>query len=227
MHLSKRLQCIAAFIKKGDKVIDIGTDHALLPIHLVSSGIVEQVIASDLNKGPFMIAKSNIAQMDLDSFIHIRLGNGLTVVTPGEVDTVTVAGMGGGTIKAIFEASPLVMKQVKKIVIQPMTDEDAVRLWVNENRWQIFDEEILEEDDKIYTVIAAQPGITASLSKEEILFGPCLLKKKPQLLKTKLLKTLEHQKSVLAQIAKSGTANTKYQQLANEIQVIEGVLGCL
>ena len=41
IHLSKRLQAIRAFIEPNERLADIGTDHAFLPIDLVQRGIIK------------------------------------------------------------------------------------------------------------------------------------------------------------------------------------------
>ena len=39
--VSKRLKFISSLINKDDKILDIGTDHALLPIYLVKNNITD------------------------------------------------------------------------------------------------------------------------------------------------------------------------------------------
>ena len=52
MQLSKRLQCIADYVRPGDRIIDVGTDHAYIPIWLLLNGIVEHAAATDIRSGP-------------------------------------------------------------------------------------------------------------------------------------------------------------------------------
>ena len=45
MNLDARLLAAAAYVERGSRVADIGTDHAHLPIHLIRNGISEYVYA--------------------------------------------------------------------------------------------------------------------------------------------------------------------------------------
>ena len=91
IKLSQRLQAIANFVPQGAKVADIGTDHGFLPCYLAQSGQAEQVIACDVNAQPLSLAQKNITDYNVADKVSTRLGNGLAVLKPGEVDTVTIA----------------------------------------------------------------------------------------------------------------------------------------
>ena len=60
IKLSKRLSTAASYVRSGAVVADIGTDHAYLPIYLVSQGVAVTALASDINEGPILKAKENI-----------------------------------------------------------------------------------------------------------------------------------------------------------------------
>ena len=45
MKLSKRLEMVASFVRQGSIVADIGTDHAYLPVYLISHGISKKAFA--------------------------------------------------------------------------------------------------------------------------------------------------------------------------------------
>ena len=77
IHLSKRLQAIRAFIEPNERLADIGTDHAFLPIDLVQRGIIKFAVASDIGAGPVAIAKQNVADAGLTDQISVRQADGL------------------------------------------------------------------------------------------------------------------------------------------------------
>jgi tRNA (adenine22-N1)-methyltransferase len=72
-----RLMSAVGYLKKGGRVIDVGTDHAYLPIYLVREGIVSSALACDINKGPIDSARANIAAAELSDRISTLQTDGL------------------------------------------------------------------------------------------------------------------------------------------------------
>ena len=61
-QLSHRLLTIANMISQDSFVIDIGTDHGLLPIFLICSGRVHEAYAVDKSSQALQQAKKNISR---------------------------------------------------------------------------------------------------------------------------------------------------------------------
>ena len=153
--MDDRLKTIMDFVPAGSKVADVGTDHAYLAVELVKRGIADFVIASDKNVGPIEAAKQSIAAAGLSDKIDVRLGDGLKVISAGEVEVVCIAGMGGSLICDILSAAPEVVARLDKIILQPMNAVDKVRGWLISNDWYIEDEDLAEVDGIIYEIICA------------------------------------------------------------------------
>ena len=60
MQLSKRLSAVAGLVTRGNRLVDVGCDHALLDIYLALNRNNVKLIASDINENPLKIAKENI-----------------------------------------------------------------------------------------------------------------------------------------------------------------------
>ena len=63
--LSLRLLKIASLVPKGARPVDVGSDHAYLPVYLVQNGIVKEAYATDVNEGPILRARANIEKAGL------------------------------------------------------------------------------------------------------------------------------------------------------------------
>lgn len=159
VKLSNRLQQIASYVPDGARVVDVGTDHALLPIYLVQHHRVQRVIATDVAAGPVQAAIENVARHDVSELVSVRHGDGLKTVLPGEVDTIVIAGMGGSTAVDILGASPGVVSQAKRIIIQPMNASRQVRRFLRDTGFGLMDEQLLSEDGRWYEVLVAETDV--------------------------------------------------------------------
>ena len=225
--LSERLQTVASFVPTGAIVADIGSDHAYLPCYLVMNGIAKGAIAGEVVKGPYESAERQVRTEGLTEQIEVRLADGLAAVEPDDhVDTVTIAGMGGPLIVSILEKHPESLNNVTRLILQPNIHAKVIREWALENDWAIYDEVILEEDDKIYEVLVLQRG-EMTLTEAEMLLGPILLKRQNDAFKLKWAKEMANWERVRAAIENAERTDeneAKLQELAHLKQLVEGAM---
>ncbi|MDX9872364.1 MAG: class I SAM-dependent methyltransferase [Clostridia bacterium] len=209
LRISKRLKTLAGFVPGGCRAADIGTDHAFLPVFLVKEKISPHVIAVDVNEKPLEAARKNVSQYQAEEAVELRLGDGLAALLPHEAEVLIVAGLGGGTIRDILAAAPEVTKTPCRLILQPMTDAEALRLWLSENSWVIIEEELIFEDGRLFEIIVAEQGNPEKLSFAELCFGPRLLAGKHPLLMQLLEKEQTGLQEILVQLAKSNNIETE------------------
>ncbi len=207
---SLRLKKILELIPDGVGVADIGTDHAQIPIQLAQRTTCSPIIAGEKNIGPFKIAKLMISDVGLENKIDLRLGSGLTILRPGEVEWVVIAGMGFKTLIEILEDSEEVARSVSSLVLQPMQGPDVLRHWLRKNRYKIIDEWLVKEDDKLFQIIQIQSG--PYVWRDEIFdeVGPILFKKRNPYLVEHVEALITYHKDVLDKISlNKDTKNNK------------------
>ena len=182
LNISERLARIASFVPEGVKMADIGSDHAYLPIYLVQRGQVAGAVAGEVNEGPYRGADQHVRSFGLADRISVRKGDGLAVIQPGEVDCITIAGMGGGTIKEILAAGEQKLQGVSRLVLSPQGDGDTLRRWLQAHGWKIADEDMRIEAEKIYEIVVAERGEMNLTDPLDLEFGPILLAKRHPLI---------------------------------------------
>ncbi len=201
-HLSARLACVASLVPAGARVADIGSDHAYLPAALVLDGKIDFAIAGEVVKGPYENAVHEIKAHQLENQIVPRLADGLAAIeTADNIDTITIAGMGGSLIASILEKGKDKLKGIKRLVLQPNVGESQLRKWLMDNRYQIMTERIIEEDNHIYEIIVAEPSIVPfRYSQYELDFGPFLLENKGPIFKKKWQEYIQRETHVIKQM---------------------------
>lgn len=201
MELKGRLKLIADKTPACNTICDIGTDHAYIPIYLVKKGICRKGIAADVKSGPITAARENIRAYGLDDFIETRLGDGLEPVKSGEADVIIIAGMGGTLIKDILERGMQKAKSAKTLVLQPMNSVEVLRKWLYDNGFDIFDESLAIEGEKIYNVInAVWDGISRTYKDICLHIGTKLIEKPDENLGVLVHRKLGQVNSILEEI---------------------------
>ncbi len=167
-----RLRFISEQIKKDERVLDVGTDHGLLPIMLVQDGITNNIVASDLNKEPLNAAIENISNEKLSDIIKTELMNGIEDIEENQYDTIVIAGMGGTTISEIIKTK----KHNGRFLIHSTTSLGDVRQTIQDIGFKITDEWVVFEGKVHNVIIEAKPG-EMQLKEKEIFMGPSLVNK--------------------------------------------------
>lgn len=240
LKISQRLLKIAKFVPSGYRVADIGSDHALLPSYLVLYNDTSFVIAGEVNQGPYQAAKKQILNLHLEDSVSVRKGDGLSVIEASdEIDAITIAGMGGSLIAHILTDGKDKLKGIKRLILQPNVGSEMVRKWLDNNKWDIISEDILEEDNKIYEMIVAEPRKDetdpvynqSDWTKEELYrLGPLLINEKSGIMLKKWRSELRKIEMILKQLNNANNedeAETKRNNLLSEKKWLLEVLGCL
>ncbi len=178
VSLTPRLFAAAGYARSGGTIADIGTDHAYLPIWLVSNGISKSALACDVRKGPLDRANENIKAAGLENRIRTMLTDGLSGVESFSPDDIFLCGMGGELIVSIIEKASFVRSSDIRLILQPMTHAEIVRRYLSLNGFSITDEMIVsEKGNKLYQIIVATfTGNLYELDEAELILGPLNIK---------------------------------------------------
>ena len=220
--ISKRLETVASFVSQGAVLLDVGSDHAYLPIELVEKGHIERAIAGEVVVGPYQSAVKNVENHGLSDKIQVRLANGLVAFDESDqVSVITIAGMGGRLIASILEEGFDKLAHVERLILQPNNREDDLRNWLQDHGFQIIAESILEEAGKFYEILVVEAG-QMKLSARDTRFGPFLSKEVSPVFVQKWQKEAEKLQFALGQIPEKN--QEERQILAEKIQAIKEVL---
>ena len=154
--LSPRLLCVAKLVRQNAVLADVGTDHAYLPLFLLSVGKIDRAICSDINEGPLASARENASLDGLTEKITFLLTNGLCGVMAYSPTDIAICGMGGELIAEILESAPDARKKGVRFLLQPMSKQEHLRETLYRLGFEIVAEEYVTEGDKAYLVIAAE-----------------------------------------------------------------------
>ncbi len=199
----------ASLIREGATLVDVGTDHAYLPIYLCLEGKISGGAVSDINRGPIERARENIRKYGLEQRLWAKQTDGLLGMQEAHPTDVSVLGMGGELIARIIDDAPFVKDSGINLCLQPMTHPEILRAYLCKQGFEITDERLVR-DDKIYQLILAHyTGNSYELSEEELLLGSINIKRGGELLcelSEKYIDTLNKQVSGIESAGKNADA---------------------
>lgn len=155
MKLDARLAAVAACVRDGAFLADVGTDHAYLPIALTEAGRLSGAVASDVRRGPIASAEKNIRAAGLAGRIETRLCDGLDGMEALPLTDIVIAGMGGQMIASILERVAFVREKKTYLVLQPMQNVVELREYLSHG-YDILRETLVREGDKLYQILCVR-----------------------------------------------------------------------
>ena len=156
--VDERLKTVAGFVRQGSRLLDIGTDHAHLPVYLIKSGVCPSAVATDVVPGPLKAAEKTVIEKGMENEISLFLSDGFDSVPENCADDIVIAGMGGELIERILSRCKWIKRDGIRLVLQPMTHPEVVRRYLYENR--------------VYCVIAAEfTGVNTDFNDAQCYIG--------------------------------------------------------
>ena len=163
--ISLRLKTICDLVSSNDLIIDVGTDHAYVPIYLIKNKVITDALGTDISLGAIMNAQKNIQQNKLTKQIKLYQTDGLNNVTEN-YNTIIISGIGTKNIKEIL----LNHLDTPKIILQSNNNLEDLRLFMEQNKYNLKQEIVVKENNIYYSIMLYLKG-SDHLTKKELLFG--------------------------------------------------------
>lgn len=230
MQLSKRLQAVADLVTRGNRVADVGCDHAYTSIYLAKQMISPHIIAMDINQGPINRAMDNIKKYRCEDRIETRKSNGIEKLGMDEADTIIIAGMGGALTVQILKDRIEILKSVKELVLQPQSEIHKVREMLAEYDFIITEENMIAEDGKYYAMMKAVPVSLGKnpdryflTKKEHFYYGRLLLEQRNPVLARFLTWDMGICEEILKTIAdgKTDEALKRLEEIRERVKLVQ------
>ena len=172
--ISPRLLACCDFVKPGDRVADVGTDHGYLGVYLLQKGLASWVYATDLREKPLEKARENGRRFGVGEKMTFFCTPGLRGVSR-DFDTLVCAGMGADTICEILGQAPWLKSGAYRLILQCQSSGNDLRRFLAKNGWIIHRERLVRDGKFLYTVMEALAGDPGSLSPGEEYVSRALL----------------------------------------------------
>lgn len=160
-----RIKAIASLVDNDALVVDIGTDHAYLPIYLYENDITKNIVASDISSNALLFAKNNLEKYNLSGKIKLVVSDGFKNLDEC-FDIAIISGVGTETIKKILDNEVL----PNKLILSSHKNVSDLREYMFKIGYKIEKEIIVYENNIYYNIIKYVKGKDI-LSKYDLLVG--------------------------------------------------------
>lgn len=227
--LKGRLKSISEQIVRTKYLVDIGTDHAYIPIQAAKEGLVEKAFAADIRVGPVKIAEKNINAKGLNDRVVAVLSDGFEEFLKDEYSYLmsdlqtVIAGMGGTLITDILSRGRKLAQKCKRLVLQPMNDIEFCREWLMKNGFQISGETLAKDMGKLYVIIVAEyTGEPIDFEWIDLLVGPQLKLGRETLYEEYLSKLIHRRLKIISGLEKSMGNKEQLEECRRELELLRG-----
>lgn len=169
---SERLNAVKSLVPYGTRLLDIGSDHGLLPYDLLQSGSITRAFVTDVNDGPLQHSRLQLARFCSaeGGLVDFALSDGFKKVPHGAYDVAAICGMGGELIARIISEGG--DKAKCPLILQPMTMYDKLRGFLWNNGYTVVKELYPREGKRTYLVMLVHyTGVCEGYTTDELYLG--------------------------------------------------------
>lgn len=179
--LDARLSAAMALAENCRIFADIGADHGRLSTVLLLNDDTRFALVADVSAPALEKARTLIDRNHLSHRAVFAVADGLDALDQmpdKQPDTVFILGMGGETVSGIIRRGLHKLNNTA-LILGAQTDLPHVRRTLEASGYSIEHERVVTEGNHDYILIRAVPG-KMTLSEEEALLGPVLLRELPE-----------------------------------------------
>ena len=155
--LDPRLKEAVSMCPQCDCAADIACDHGKLGAVLLLENRVSHMIDTDISEQSLKKAMSLSEKLSLSEKTEFRIGDGLKVLKNNEVQTIFLMGIGGTLMREILSDSILPLAGAQLAILQPMTSQEDIRLWLFQRGYHIQCDKMVREGIRFYQVFSVLP----------------------------------------------------------------------
>ena len=157
LGVTPRIRALASFVLPTTRVlVDIGTNHGILPIAVLRQHQAVRCIAIDKSRPALEDAERRLRRCHMLDRIELRLGDGLEPLARDEVDTICIAGIGPRSMTSILTAGlPLMRDQLVRLVLNPLGGSAEPRAFLAEQAFELRADIEVMDRGRTYTVLVA------------------------------------------------------------------------
>lgn len=186
MKITKRLKEIVRLVEDGKNVIDIGTDHGLVPLYLAKTKKSKKILATDISEKSLQKLEDELDDK-LKKVIKTKVCDGLDGVEIKENQVAIIAGMGAVTIIEILKSNIDKVRDLDYVICEGNIGNEKLRKFLNDNNFYIDKDFLIKDGRKHYDIIRFKNGHDRKLKLSEIYFGKFIYKEENPLLKKRLM----------------------------------------
>ncbi len=216
--LDERLALCASFVRRNTRLADIGTDHAYLPVWLAINGMIESAVAADIRRLPLENAKETIKRCNAEGIVSAVLSDGLDSIKPSEAMDIVIAGMGGELIASIIKKTQWLCDSGKRLILQPMTRADSLRIFLCQNGFKPEYEKACICAGKSYSVMVSSYDGNIRECSDEFKYIGLLEHDNSQEAKRYVYTVNEKLKKKIRGLSDGSTEKTSMQKLINKFE---------
>ena len=222
MNDKKRLMEIANIIDNGKSVIDIGTDHGLVPLYLAKNKISTDILATDIS-APSLKKLEDKLDDDLRKIIKTKVTDGFKGIEAKENQIAVIAGMGGNTIIDIIDKSLDFAKNLDYMILASNIATEKLRDYLVQNNFEILRDFLTFEHGKYYDILKVSYGNSRQLFLSDIYYGYEDIENKSKLLKEKLAIDYKKNLKFKEDIIKKSANNDGLDKIDERLNAIKEV----